>query len=110
MQVNSINNQNFNGIIIPSNVKTKLEQDIIKMMSHDTQKLADTSKLIFSIQKDKPNFNLRIVPKHDKLTPKTDADFDVFVEDISKHSQVAVQGDSLATRFINGLKQISRMG
>ena len=107
MQVNSINNQNINGLIIHPGIKGKLEKDVMKLLKFDTDKMAETAKLIAAAERKRNGIDLRVAVRQGIYEPKTDADFDVFIANMTQNKKTDIPGDSLAEKFLAGLQYIS---
>lgn len=109
MQVNSINRQNFNGsLIMPAGMQSRLEKGIFKVLNHETKEFSDFSELIKKLYSSSGT-NIKIFAKNGIENPVKDADFDVFVENMTQYSQKKIEtGVTLAERFLNALYEATK--
>ena len=110
MQVNSITPQNFNGaVIIPKGIRSQLELDLIGILRKNNQKITTVPDLISKLATPGNNMNLRVTNKDGIITPRSLADFDVYIENGATHIPKKVEnGTSLAEKFLNGLYEITK--
>ena len=110
MQINAINNRNFNGIIVPIAIKTKLEKNIASAVDFNPEKMAEIPRLISNIKHNFSNINIRVAAKQGATDLRAENSYDVFIERGPNVSRTIIEeGSNLGEKFINALSQVSKM-
>ena len=92
MQVNSINRQNFNGVIIPRTMKTQVESDVLRIIRSSADKAIGISKKVKTVSTPEYKLNVRVTEKGK-----------VFVEDIQYGTLIEFKKGSIGKKFLNAL-------
>lgn len=98
MQVNSVNNQNFGALIIPSKMKSLVEKDMLRILSSSPDKVAQVAAKISHINRGDSGLNIRVSEAGE-----------VFIENLITNRLTKVEKDTIGQKVISAVNSAFKM-